>query len=793
MNQIETNIYLIENLEQLSCKYRIYQVRGLSPDSEDYEKNIQLLIQSLSNETKSPCVAFRAKDGIFIAQPDGFKELPDSYDLVRAPVKIERMPKLQELRFDSLDSTTANLTLRFLQSSIQGKFYDNPSLWQPHAGYPFYHKSPDQEFKRLSKDVDLHRGFSFRVVLLPNGKIGLCVDVSSKYVSRFPLPTHIGHEDFKRKYQGTNCLYEYGNRWYEIKIEGLSDLNAGELTLPPEGISLFDDVHRKAGLHKSPNLIALPKDCSVFIYYTTFREPRHAPSGLCRLTFTTEHPQVKPFHSITIKRPHVRRKEIQFVVNRYFRDLTFGSNKIILSEKLVSVPEKRFIVPDLEFGNKKILSLRNTPNSIHSSLEQFPLKKKELLYSNDAGLFVKKPFDRQYFILPKSIYESFGKKFLEDAIAEVQQLYSPEDEISYSLTIITYDDSVQKSIYAVGRAIIKSVEENGVGPGFGVVMIPEIKSRRMRKEDELANLAMRELREREIYVSVIHSTVATESYEFITTEEGSGEWGLVYDRKQLGRYKGYLKNVVLNKILVLNSSWPFVLKTPLNADLTIGIDVKNKVAGFTVIHKNGADITFYFSESDQKEQLRASQVCTKIIEIISNEQKLLRKNIRDIVIHRQGKLFPPEKDGIVQALNIVAEKGLIAKDYQCSFLEIRTTSRVPFRLLNVTTSPGTQKEMIYNPTIGTYALLSENDSFVCNTGPPYEHQGTTKPLHVVKVEGPHALERLLEDVFYLSNLTWTKIDDCSRQPLSIKMTDIRLREFAGEYDADALRFGEEEE
>jgi hypothetical protein len=54
------------------------------------------------------------------------------------------------------------------------------------------------------------------------------------------------------------------------------------------------------------------------------------------------------------------------------------------------------------------------------------------------------------------------------------------------------------------------------------------------------------------------------------------------------------------------------------------------------------------------------------------------------------------------------------------------------------------------------------------------------------------LENAVEDVFYLANLTWTKIDDCSRQPLSVKMNDIRLREIAGEYDRDALRFAEEE-
>jgi hypothetical protein len=665
-------------------------------------------------------------------------------------------------------------------------------LWQPRSGYPFYHKYPDQEFKQLSKDVDLYRGFAFRVIILPNGKIGICVDISSKYVARSQLPTKIERKDFTKKYQGLNCLYEYGNRWYEIKIEELNELNTSDLMLP-EGLSLFDDVHKKAGSRKSQNLLSLPKDCSVLIYYNAWGEPRHAPSGLCRLTFGTDHPQVKEFHSKTIKPPHVRRKEIQFVIDRYFRDLSFGSDKIILSERPLSVEERRFTIPDLEFGKNKILSLRNTPDSTHCSLEEFPFKKRELFYSNEAGLFVKKLFYRQYLILPKSVYESFGQKFIEDIKMAVQRLYSPEEQISYSPIIIPYDDSVQKSIYALGRAIIKAVEENDAEPGFGLVMIPEIKSRRIRKEDELANLIMRELRDREIYVSVIHSTVPTESHEFTTTENGNEDWRLVSDHRQQGKYKGYLKNVVLNKILILNSCWPFVLKTPLHADLTIGIDVKNKMAGFTMIHKNGTDITFYSSESDQKEQLSKSHIYTRIIEIISNEQKLSPKNIiKDIVIHRQGKLFSSERDGIVQALKKVAEDKLIFQDYRCTLVEIRATSRVPFRLFNVTTQPGIQKELVYNPKVGTYVPLAEDESFICNTGPPYEHKGTTKPLHVVKIEGPLPIEHILEDVFFLSNLTWTKIDDCSRQPLTIKMTDIRLREFAGEYDRDALRFGEEE-
>jgi|Deesub1362A_J573_1020465.scaffolds.fasta_scaffold16725_1 hypothetical protein len=279
MEFIETNIYPIKNLEELSCKYKNYQIRGLSPDSEDFYKNFQLLANRLSNITKSPCVPYTTEKGVFIAQPDGHQEPPESLDLIRTSVRIERSG-IRELDFDSLNSTDKVLALRFLQSNIQRTFYEFSNLWQPKSGYPFYNKFPDKKFS--TSEVDLYRGFSFRVVPIFDDGIGICIDVCSKYVARNPLPTKIDREAFE-KYRGMNCVYEYGNRWYEIKIEGLNDLNASELKIPPHRISLFDDVHNKAGKYKSRNLLSLPKDCSVLIYYTSNREPRNVPSGLCRL------------------------------------------------------------------------------------------------------------------------------------------------------------------------------------------------------------------------------------------------------------------------------------------------------------------------------------------------------------------------------------------------------------------------------------------------------------------------------------------------------------------------------
>lgn len=337
MAQLETNIYEIENLDELNCDYIIYSVRGLDIDSEDYPRNRQFLTDILSRKTQSPCEIFQKGNETFIAQPVGHKELPASMEVVGAYVKIEKRPSVERLDFKNLNPTTERLAKRFLQFYLQTPLKRNPTLWQPESGYPFYHKKPDMNFRNFSSDVDLYRGFSFRVVNLQDGKLGICVDTTSKYISRYPLPTKISRDEF-RKFQGQRCIYEYGNVWYEITIQGLNDLNVSEVSLP-NGKTLFDDVHEKGGNRKSKNLLSLPKDCSVLIYYNKQNQQRNVPSGLCRLTFGTKHPSIKPFHDWTKKPPHIRRREIRFVVDKYLRNLTFGTTEIKLSDRPVSIIE----------------------------------------------------------------------------------------------------------------------------------------------------------------------------------------------------------------------------------------------------------------------------------------------------------------------------------------------------------------------------------------------------------------------------------------------------------------------
>jgi len=67
-----------------------------------------------------------------------------------------------------------------------------------------------------------------------------------------------------------------------------------------------------------------------------------------------------------------------------------------------------------------------------------------------------------------------------------------------------------------------------------------------------------------------------------------------------------------------------------------------------------------------------------------------------------------------------------------------------------------------------------------------------QPLHVRHIEGPLSLLQCLEDIYYLTALAWTRPEDCTRYPITIKLTDRRLGEDAGDYDEDAFAFDETE-
>ena len=321
------NIFSINNLDQIEFDYKLYKVRGLSYESDSFEKNFQLLCDRLSRMTSSPCFALSENGSLYIAQPEGHKQIPERVPLVGTEALVEPTGLKRHLNLGKLDKKNADLAIRFLQFHLNNLLQQNNSLWRPSAGLPFFQKDPDPNFG--SHDIVMHKGFKVRLNLFSNYRIGLCIDVTCKYASRHYLSPIIATDDF-RKIKNKRCIYEFGNRWYEVNINGMSDLNISEERV--ENCSLYEYIQNKVKFNKPKALQELSKTCTVLTYKTKLGQTKRIPSALCRLTYDTQHPIIKKRHYKTIISPLERKEEIEFVLRRYLNDWYLNGIHIELSK-----------------------------------------------------------------------------------------------------------------------------------------------------------------------------------------------------------------------------------------------------------------------------------------------------------------------------------------------------------------------------------------------------------------------------------------------------------------------------
>jgi hypothetical protein len=779
MTDIETNIFPVLNIGALTLRYDTYRVRGLRRDHDEYFQNRDSLTRDLSFRLKVPVQIVERAGEPCLVVPDGTANLPEKFALVRTYVYFDKIASGTPLDFSARTPEDDLICLRFIQFMIQAPLWRDTRLWQPSSGMGFFEKTPAEQDGGIGR----YRGFAVRAVIGPSGRIGLCLDVHSKYVRTEPLPVHLNRLTF-RQYEGQHCIYRYGHTWYEVRIDSLSDLNISEEQVrTSEGpVSLIDFIARETRKPLPPELANLPHDAAVVRYRNNRGEDRAAPAGLCHVVCDN---QDNNLHERAIMPPHVRREKIRRYAGEYLKELRFKDICLKVSGEPERIEQKFLRVPDLEFGHGRRLSVQGTAGASQVGLDSLGRKRIDMLRDDRAGFYVKEKFRRQYLILPQSVWDSWGERFVADLTRAVDDLY-PEGG-GYRPEIITYKDRGPRTYRDQGKTILEAVGDRFMESAYALVMVHPTKDRKTREHDLLAAMVIRELRKKDIYAAVNHSEMGERSYVLIPGKTPRYE---VRD-KQRGRFMGYLRNVALNKILLTNSLWPFVLATPLHADVTVGIDVKNQTAGFTVIGRNGSFVKSYCQPSRQKEKLLKEQVFTHLAQIVREEQIRLGRPVTSIVVHRDGRCWQSEIDGAIAAVEKLKKEGVIAPEGKLTILEISKSAPVRLRLFEVQRTHG-PRPFVQNPQVGLYTIVNGKDGYLCSTGRAFPRRGTVQPLHVRCVLEGVPFVQALEDVYALTVLAWTRPEDCSRYPVTLKLTDRWLGEEASEFDEEALIYETEE-
>jgi argonaute-like protein implicated in RNA metabolism and viral defense len=175
------------------------------------------------------------------------------------------------------------------------------------------------------------------------------------------------------------------------------------------------------------------------------------------------------------------------------------------------------------------------------------------------------------------------------------------------------------------------------------------------------------------------------------------------------------------------------------------------------------------------------------MDIIRTEQRNIGRPVRSIVIHRDGRCFQSELDGASVAVEKLKGEGVVAPAGSLTVLEISKTAPVRLRLYEAELRQGA-KPLVQNPQVGTYTIINGNEGFLCSTGRAFPHKGTVQPLHVRCVLQGMPFVDALEDVYALTTLTWTRPEDASRYPVTLKLMDRWLEEEASDFDQNALAY-----
>jgi hypothetical protein len=784
MGWLETNIFPITNLGELSGRYRLCRVLGLNRQQADYYQNRQHL-ERLSFLLKRPVEIVERGDELYLAVPEDVAALPAEYELVRTVVQFRPTDEMFTLDYTKRNRENDTICLRFLRFLIQSPLRQDRRLWQPGAGQPFFERVPAHGYDQFHHFV----GFAVRPVITPADGLGLCVDPTARYVSRTPIPARVNRDDFNRMWKGRSYIYHFADTWYEIRAEGLADRNVSDYRFIAQGEqhTLLDYVLKHASKPISSELAQLPHDTAVVLYRNNHGQELAAPAALCYRVLDTSGGDVRQEHSVSILQPDERRQLTARFVSRHMRALEVPGARLQVDERPVQIAERWFNVPDLRFGNSVILSVQGTRGARQTDLSQLGQTRVQLLRDRTAGFFVNDPLDRHYILLPRTVHDSFGEQFVQDLHRAVEELF-PQG--GYAPMVVPYDDRGPRTFHNQGRHILEAAKAN-CAPGYAIVMIHETEDRRPGKEDQLGAMLMRELRERhDLRVAITHTEMPRHAYREEHSDEGARRYRC--DDKYRKRFSGYLRNVALNHVLLNNQRWPFVLAKQLHADITIGIDVKHNTCGLVVVGGNGSRVRWFFRTSRQKERLLPIQVERDLTQLIREDVENRGGPVHQIVLHQDGHAWAPHLEGARRALDRLQRDGILAPDADLTVLEISKSSPAPLRLYTPRFRNGSIASA-ENPQVGRYYLAGD-EAYLCSTGRAFPRPGTVRPLHVRRVMGSLTLEHALEDLFCLT-LPWTRPEDCTRYPITLKLNDRFLRAEAGEYDSDALAFAglEEEE
>ena len=769
------NLFEIRNLGQLSMAYRLLEVRGL-PRGEESDKQINQLIKLVAREIGGSVALVRRGDAHYLAiAADAALPEPEQR-LTPHVVKLMAEEEVHRLEFAALDGETLPIATQFVQSALRKPLWEDYGLWG--SGRLYYGKRP-LNAGDATASVDVYPGFAWNIVTTGDRRLYLALDTVVRYVDRRWLPERLNGCD-PSSYLRRHFLYHFGHQWYAVQLWGLTGLSINEQHFMPNGTDRSVDVEtytreRWGSASPPPWVRDLDPERPAILYrYPGGKDDRYGALALCKLMLSTADVEAAGLHRRSILTPAARFAQTTDVVRRHFRGARLGGQPIEVAPVPLEVEPRVFPVPPQRFGHDQVLAV--APRVSTGATEVVPLerlgeRRLRLLLDSRAGPLDTSPFDAQYLFLPQSLPREINEDFERRFVRGMREVSGQKD---YTVRRVLYDDRQATSLYRQVQAIRGAIASSGISRGYALLVLPT------RANRDLHNYIKREL-----WPDLqFQCAVAGKVQSHYQRTGGDPAYQPAPDR--IGRLGSYVRGCALG-MMVVNRKWSWKLAAPLHYDVYVGIDVLNRMAGLTFVYNHGQQIFFRDYPSKQRERLTSRQLRGILSKHLREDLRTLGIRPQSIVVHRDGRTFASELEGLHAAVRDLQTEWLLPLDVVVGVVDIRKSTADHLRLVE-----GESWEACRNPTVGSYYVLRPHEGIVSNTGYPYRFPGTAKPLAASIVEGELDIECVLEDIFALSQPVFTAPDRCERLPLTIKLADDFLEPIAGEADEEEALYEAEE-
>lgn len=765
MEELAATLFPIEGLSDTRYKFRVLKVRERIPDDNIRPVRLQRWADRLWRRDLRCPVFPAARFGFpaFLIPDSDSPSAGQSIEVLDVPDQTYHIDVTNEIMQIDIEHATGperQLICRMLERPVTDKLRSIRNMFWKDQWTLFYFQEPSN----ISEDSDVmnaYRGYKFNVVHIEGRGLHLAVDARTRYVGRKSLSEYSSEErnkilgnhlDLDKPYKDrSRFLRDNVVAKFPCRYTGDTGSTVSQHKIDVNSTVL--DYYRK----NYPRLEIHPDDPAVFVKdRDDDRESISSPASRLFPIFTTEYEGIRRCTVQPQMTPNERFSAIQEFL-KCLKGIYYGDTLIKVSHQIFMAKRAVFIPPRLEFGNGYVLSPfpdGGPPTSTERfdhHIVKWRSKKLPALYQN--GPYQNEPLPGMVLIYPKSIDRPVRETFIRELKQEIKRQTGQDLQI------------IQQRQYEIGKN-----ERQGSSL---IAVASEIQSTLQRC---LAVVILWEKLDKNIHGILKETFRATPS-------QCAWEWTVrnICNQDNPQRATSQLRNLTLGVITEAGVK-PWVLADNLHHDHHIGIDLLYGRIGYHFLYgKGGRIIETFFGGAIERgrmyEAIKRPDIRARLVQSIGSIVKQGHK-IQSIIIHRDGRWWPSESEGLKEALRKLVSDGILDKNVRCAVVEVRK-NHMPVRLFSCI---GGQERYFKNPLPGTYFVLDSNRVLLTTTGKPgaWDEPGgrtaSTLLLEVVEMKGLISIEEVAEDAYRLTHLNWNAPDIDISLPVTIRWTDERLRE-----------------